>query len=90
MTPNELRDSLEHLFGTENTIACAAEALRCPERSVHQWLSGDATIPGPVAAAIELAFACPIPFRPKSWQMRHAAVRAETPANVNSIPRAGK
>jgi hypothetical protein len=90
MTPNELRNSLERLFGTENAIRCGAEALRCPEHTVHQWLAGDTTIPGPVAAAIELALACPIPFRPKGWQVPHMGDQSETPANVDRVPRPGK
>jgi hypothetical protein len=90
MTPNELRDSLERLFGKENAVECAAEALRCPEQTVQKWLAGDATIPGLVAAAIELAFACPIPFLPKNWQMRHGKSGVGTPANVNRIPRSGE
>lgn len=67
MTPFELRQALEELFGKTGAVGKASIALRCDEHSLQSWLDGQQEIPGPVISALELARACPPERLPSAW-----------------------
>ena len=54
MTPEQLRDSGERLYGNWGWQTRMAEALKVDSSTVRRWLSGKVAIPGPVEVALEL------------------------------------
>ena len=54
MTPEQLRDIGEELYGNWGWQTRMAEALRVDSSTVRRWLSGKVAIPGPVEVALEL------------------------------------
>lgn len=54
MTPEQLRDIGERLYGNWGWQTRMAEALRVDSSTVRRWLSGKVAIPGPVEVALEL------------------------------------
>ena len=54
MTPQQLKEIGEHLYGTWGWQTKMAETLRVDSSTVRRWLSGKVVIPGPVEVALEL------------------------------------
>ena len=54
MTPDQLRDIGEELYGRWGWQTRMAEALRVDGSTVRRWLSGASAIPGPAQVALEL------------------------------------
>jgi hypothetical protein len=54
MTPDQLRDIGEKLFGAWGWQTRIAEALRVDGSTVRRWISGASAIPGPAEVALEL------------------------------------
>ncbi len=54
MTPDELRQIGEELFGAWGWQTKIAKALRVDGSTVRRWISGATTIPGPAEVALEL------------------------------------
>ena len=54
MTPEQLRDVGEQLYGNWGWQTKMAEILRVDSSTVRRWLSGKVAIPGPVEVALEL------------------------------------
>lgn len=54
MTPEQLREIGEQLYGSWGWQTRMAEALRVDGSTVRRWLSGKAAIPGPALVALEL------------------------------------
>ena len=54
MTPNELRQIGEQLFGSWGWQTKLAKALRVDGSTVRRWISGTTTIPGPAEVAVEM------------------------------------
>ncbi len=54
MTPEQLREIGEQLYGSWGWQTRMAEALRVDGSTVRRWLSGKVTIPGPALVALEL------------------------------------
>ena len=54
MTPEQLRQTGEALYGNWGWQTRMAEALKVDSSTVRRWLSGKVAIPGPVEVALEL------------------------------------
>lgn len=54
MTPDQLREIGEELFGSWGWQTKIAKALRVDGSTVRRWISGASTIPGPAEVALEL------------------------------------
>ena len=54
MTPDELKQIGETLFGAWGWQTKLAHALRVDGSTVRRWISGTTTIPGPAEVALEL------------------------------------
>ena len=54
MTPEELRDAGETLYGNWGWQTRMAETLKVDSSTVRRWLSGRVAIPGPAEVALEL------------------------------------
>ena len=54
MTPEQLREIGEQLYGNWGWQTRMAEALRVDGSTVRRWLSGKVAIPGPALVALEL------------------------------------
>lgn len=54
MTPEDLRDVGEKLFGSWGWQTRLAEALRVDGSTVRRWIAGTTSIPGPAEVALEL------------------------------------
>jgi hypothetical protein len=54
MTPQELRDIGEKLYGDWGWQTRMAETLKVDSSTVRRWLSGKVVIPGPVEVALGL------------------------------------
>lgn len=54
MTPEQLREIGEQLYGSWGWQTRMAEALRVDGSTVRRWLSGKVAIPGPALVALEL------------------------------------
>jgi hypothetical protein len=54
MTPNELRQIGEQLFGSWGWQTKLAKALRVDGSTVRRWISGTTAIPGPAEVALEM------------------------------------
>lgn len=54
MTPEQLREIGEELYGNWGWQTKLAEVLRVDSSTVRRWISGKVTIPGPVEVALEL------------------------------------
>lgn len=54
MTPEQLREIGEQLYGNWGWQTRIAEALRVDGSTVRRWLSGKVTIPGPAEVALGL------------------------------------
>lgn len=54
MTPEQLREVGERLFGNWGWQTRMAEVLRVDPSTVRRWLSGKVAIPGPALVALEL------------------------------------
>ena len=54
MTPEQLRDVGERLYGNWGWQTKMAEVLKVDASTVRRWLSGKVAIPGPVEVALDL------------------------------------
>ncbi len=54
MTPEQLREIGERLYGNWGWQTKMAEVLRVDSSTVRRWLSGKVAIPGPAEVALEL------------------------------------
>ncbi len=54
MTPDELRQKGEQLFGNWGWQTRLAQALRVDGSTVRRWVAGTTVIPGPAQVALEL------------------------------------
>ncbi len=54
MTPNELREIGEQLFGKWGWQTKLAYTLRIDGSTMRRWIAGNTTIPGPAEVALEL------------------------------------
>ena len=58
MTPDELREAGERLYGTWGWQTKLAHELQVDGSTVRRWLSGKVPIPGMAAVAINLLLRC--------------------------------
>jgi hypothetical protein len=54
MTPEELRQIGEELFGNWGWQTKLAKALRVDGSTIRRWISGHTAIPGPAEVALEM------------------------------------
>lgn len=54
MTPEQLREAGERLYGDWGWQTKMAEVLKVDSSTVRRWLAGKVAIPGPVEVALEL------------------------------------
>ena len=54
MTPEQLREIGEQLYGNWGWQTKMANALKVDGSTVRRWLSGKTTIPGPAEVALDL------------------------------------
>jgi DNA-binding transcriptional regulator YiaG len=54
MTPEQLREIGEQLYGSWGWQTRMAEVLRVDSSTVRRWLAGKVAVPGPALVALEL------------------------------------
>ena len=55
MTPNQLRAALDRLGLTQ--VGAARDLLRCDDKTMRRWISGETRVPPPASILIQLLLA---------------------------------